>query len=264
MISPETANLFDLSGKSALISGATGALGAAAAKALAGAGAHVTIAGGNAEKLETLVRALQALGNGVVTFVGRPTNEETCDEMIAAAAGDGRGVDILVTASGTAAVQPALEMEPDTWDKVMDANVRQTWLLARAAGKVMVPQGRGGAIISVSSVRARFATSAGTSAYGPSKSAVDMITRSLATEWGQHRIRVNAISPTVFRSELTGWLFEDNERASAARTNVLSRIPLGRLAEPEDFAGVLIFLASNASAIMTGQIINVDGGFSAN
>ena len=87
-----------------------------------------------------------------------------------------------------------------------------------------------------------------------------MITRSLATEWGVHNIRVNAIAPTVFRSELTAWLFEDGERATNARKEVLARIPLKRLAEPEDFGGVLVFLASSASSIITGQIINVDGG----
>ena len=263
-MTPETAALFNLTGKSALVSGATGALGSAAARALAGAGAFVTLSGGNAKKLETVAADLGASGASVATCQGRPRDEETCAAMVAAAASEGRGLDILVAASGTAAVQPALEMSPNTWDRVMDANVRQTWLLARAAGRVMVEQGRGGSVIPVSSVRARFATSAGTSAYGPSKSAVDMITRSLATEWGPHGIRVNAIAPTVFRSELTGWLFEDDKRGTEARKNVLSRIPLGRLAEPEDFAGVLIFLASAASSIMTGQILNVDGGFSAN
>ena len=259
----EATALFDLTGKSALISGASGALGSAAARALAEAGAFVTLSGDNGEKLEAVAADLAAAGAGVATFRGRPQDEEICGAMVAAAAAE-RGLDILVAASGTAAVQPALEMSPDTWDRVIDANVRQTWLLARAAGRAMVEQGRGGSIILVSSVRARFATSAGTSAYGPSKSAVDMITRSLATEWGSHRIRVNAIAPTVFRSELTGWLFEDDERGTEARKSVLSRIPLGRLAEPSDFAGVLIFLASAASSIMTGQVLNVDGGFSAN
>ena len=128
----------------------------------------------------------------------------------------------------------------------------------------MVDQGRGGTIIPISSVRSRFAGAAGSSAYAPSKSAVDMITRSLATEWGKHNIRVNAIAPTVFRSELTSWIFEDDERGTRARKSVLARIPLGRLAEPDDFAGVLVFLASSASSMMTGQILNVDGGFSAN
>lgn len=256
--------LFDLTGKSALVSGATGSLGSAAARALAAAGAHVTIAGGNAARLQELAAELAAEGAGVTVFEGRPDSESACDAMVATAAADGRGLDILVPASGTAAVRPAIEMDVETWDRVMDANVRQTWLLCRAAGKLMIAQGRGGAIVPVSSVRAHFATPAGTSAYGPSKAAVDMITRSLATEWGPHGIRVNAIAPTVFRSELTSWLFEDNDRANEARKGVLSRIPLGRLAEPEDFAGVLVFLSSPASSIITGETINVDGGFSAN
>lgn len=256
--------LFDLSGKSALISGASGALGTASAKALAGAGAHVTIAGGNLKKLAELASELQTMGAGVTIFEGRPSDEDACEKMVEAACVDGRGIDILVPASGTAAVKPAIEMDVETWDRVMDANVRQTWLLCRAAGRVMISQNRGGTIIPISSVRARFATPAGTSAYGPSKAAVDMITKSLATEWGTHNIRVNAIAPTVFRSELTSWLFEDTDRAIEARKNVLSRIPLGRLAEPDDFAGVIIFLASAASGIITGETINVDGGFSAN
>lgn len=258
------ARLFDLTGKSALISGATGALGSAAAKALAEAGAHVTIAGGNVERLDALEADLKAIGAGVTVVEGRPSDEAACEAMVQAASANGRGLDILVPASGTAAVEPAVEMDLETWDRVMDANVRQTWLLCRAAGKHMIPQGRGGAIVAVSSVRARFATPAGTSAYGPSKAAVDMITKSLATEWGQHGIRVNAIAPTVFRSELTAWLFEDNGRANEARKGVLSRIPLGRLAEPEDFAGAIVFLASPASGIVTGETLNVDGGFSAN
>lgn len=260
----ELSTLFDLSGKSALIGGATGALGAAAARALSGAGAFVTLAGGNEEKLAQAADDLRDRGTNFEIFAGRPANEKTCDAMVAAAGAEGRGLDILVTASGMAAVEPALEMSPETWGRVMDANARQTWLLARAAGKIMIPQGRGGTIITVSSVRARFATSAGTSAYSPSKAAVDMITRSLATEWAPHGIRVNAIAPSVFRSELTSWIFEDDERGADARKTVLSRIPQGRLAEPDDFAGVLIFLASSASSIMTGQVLNVDGGFSAN
>jgi NAD(P)-dependent dehydrogenase (short-subunit alcohol dehydrogenase family) len=255
------ASLFDLTGKSALVTGATGALGGAATRALAGAGAHVTIAGGNQAKLDALVAEL---GSAVTAIAERPSDEAAVDRIIAVACADGRGLDCVISASGTAAIGPALTMELATWDRVMDANVRQTWLLCRAAGRVMVQQGRGGTITPISSVRARFATAAGTSAYAPSKSAIDMITRSLATEWGPHNIRVNAIAPTVFRSDLTAWLFEDTERGNAARANVLARIPLGRLAEPDDFAGVLVFLASAASSIITGQIINVDGGFSTN
>ncbi|MGJ8624988.1 MAG: SDR family NAD(P)-dependent oxidoreductase [Yoonia sp.] len=254
--------LFDLNGKSALVTGATGALGSTAARALAAAGAHVTIAGGNVEKLDALAKDI---GTDKVTVIAeRPSDEAAVDRIIAAAVKGGGGIDIVVPASGTAVVAPATEMSPETWDRVMDANVRQVWLLCRAAGAVMIEQGRGGSIVTISSVRARFATPAGTSAYGTSKSAVDMLTKSFATEWGKHNIRVNAIAPTVFRSELTGWLFEDNDRANEARKGVLSRIPLGRLAEPEDFAGAIIFLTSPASSIVTGEIMNIDGGFSAN
>ena len=256
--------LFDLSGRSALVSGATGALGAAASRALADAGATVTIAGGNREKLQALAGELEASGAKVTAVAERPQDEAAVQRMVEAARAAGDGIDILIGASGMAAVAPAVEMDVATWDAVMDANVRQNWLLARAAGKAMIDQGRGGAVVLVSSVRARFATPAGTSAYGPSKSAIDMITRSLATEWGAHNIRVNAIAPTVFRSTLTAWLFEDTERARKARADILARIPLGRLAEPEDFAGILVFLAGDASRLITGQIINVDGGFSAN
>lgn len=258
----DISKLFDLEGKSALVTGATGALGSAAARALSAAGAHVTLAGGNEEKLQALANSLGA--NKVTVFAERPADEAAAQRIVNAATADGRGLDIVVPASGTAAVEPAVDMALETWDRVMDANVRQVWILCRTAGRVMIEQGRGGSMVPISSVRSRFATPAGTSAYGTSKSAIDHMTKSFAVEWGAHNIRVNAIAPTVFRSELTSWLFEDTERANNARAGVLARIPLGRLAEPEDFAGVLIFLASNASAIITGETINVDGGFSAN
>ncbi len=256
------AKLFDLSGKSALITGATGALGSAAARALVSAGAHVTLASGNADKLATIAESLPT--DQVTTIAERPVDQAAAQRIVDAAAATNRGIDIVVPASGTAVVAPATEMPLETWDKVMDANVRQVWLLCRTAARLMIEQGRGGTMVPISSVRAKLATLAGTSAYGTSKSAIDMLTKSFAVEWGQHNIRVNAIAPTLFRSELTSWLFEDNERANTARAGVLARIPLGRLAEPDDFAGVLVFLASEASSIITGEIINVDGGFSAN
>jgi NAD(P)-dependent dehydrogenase (short-subunit alcohol dehydrogenase family) len=258
----DIAKLFDLSGKSALVTGATGALGSATVRALVSAGAHVTLAGGNADKLAAIAQSLPS--EQVTTIAERPTDEVTAQRIVDTAAADDRGIDIVVPASGTAAVAPATDMPLATWDKVMDANVRQVWLLCRAAARIMIEQERGGTMVPISSVRAKFATAAGTSAYGTSKAAIDMLTKSFAVEWGAHNIRVNAIAPTVFRSELTSWLFEDNERANNARAGVLARIPLGRLAEPEDFAGVLVFLASDASSIITGEIINVDGGFSAN
>lgn len=259
----EIQKLFDLTGKSALVTGATGALGAASAKALAGAGAHVTIAGGNGETLGALHSELEASRASVSSIQLRPSDAKSCDAIVAKAVETGGGLDILVSASGTAVVKPIIEMDEDDYDRVMDANVKQSWMLCRSAGRVFKSQGeRGGAVVLVSSVRSKFATPAGTSVYGTSKAAIDMLTRSLATEWGAMNVRVNAIAPTVFRSALTAWLYEDD--AADKRAGVLQRIPLGRLAEPDDFAGSVIFLSSQASDLVTGHVLAVDGGFSAN
>lgn len=256
-------SLFDLNGKSALVTGATGALGSAAAKALAGAGAHVTIAGGNGEALSALEAELKAMGASVTSIQKRPSDAASCDEIVTRAVKSGGGLDILVSASGTAVVKPIIDMEDEDYDRVMEANVRQSWMICRRAGQVFAGQGdRGGAVILISSVRSKFATAAGTSVYGTSKAAIDMLTRSLATEWGAMKVRVNAIAPTVFRSALTAWLYED--AAADKRADVLKRIPLGRLAEPDDFAGSVVFLSSEASNLVTGHVLNVDGGFSAN
>ena len=256
-------NLFDLAGKSALVTGAAGALGAAATKALASAGAHVTIAGGNGKALGTLQSELEKSGASVSSIQLRPSDAKSCDKIVAHAVETGGGLDILVSASGSAIVKPIIDMEDDDYDRVMDANVKQSWMLCRSAGRVFASQGeRGGAVVLVSSVRSKFATPAGTSVYGTSKAAIDMLTRSLATEWGAMDVRVNAIAPTVFRSALTAWLYEDD--AADKRAEVLKRIPLGRLAEPDDFAGSIIFLCSKASSLVTGHILAVDGGFSAN
>jgi len=258
---PRPGDLFNLSGKTALVSGASGALGSAAARALAGAGAHVVLASGNEEKLSALQSELEQLDASASVFVGRPVDESSAAAMVAATKEHG-GLDILIVAAGTAIVKPITEMEPEQWDQVMDANIRQAWLLSRAAAKTFIGQERGGKIILISSVRAQFATPAGTSAYGPSKSAIDMLTKSLAVELGPHKVCVNAIAPTVIRSKLTAWLFEDD--AAEARAGVLARIPVGRLGEPDDFNGAFMYLSSSASDLMTGEIVKIDGGFSAN
>ncbi|MNQ80423.1 2-dehydro-3-deoxy-D-gluconate 5-dehydrogenase [compost metagenome] len=145
----------------------------------------------------------------------------------------------------------------------MDANVKSSWLMARAAADQFMQQESGGKIVFVSSTRGKLGHSAGYSAYCPSKHAVDGLTRSLACEWGRQGIQVNAIAPTVFRSPLTAWMFEDTERGINARTGMLARIPLGRLGEPEDLVGATQFLLSGASDFCTGQIFYIDGGYTA-
>ena len=146
---------------------------------------------------------------------------------------------------------------------MMDANVRGSWLMAQAAGRVMLEQDRGGSVILVSSTRGKLGHPAGYSAYCPSKAAVDLLAKSLAAEWGGAQIRVNAIAPTVFRSELTAWMYADDEKGRTTREAMLSRIPLKRLAEPDDFIGALIYLLSDASSFLTGQVLYLDGGYTA-
>jgi NAD(P)-dependent dehydrogenase (short-subunit alcohol dehydrogenase family) len=256
-------SLFDVKGKSAVVTGASGAFGALAAQVLAGAGAKLVLAAGNAKDLAKSAADCQALGAEVETVQLRPNSEENCDAIIARAVARFGGVDILVVASGKNDVARINDMTPARFLDVMDANVTQSWLIARAAAKQMKAQGRGGKIVLMSSARGLLGHPAGYTAYCASKSAVDGMTRALGCELGDTGITVNAIAPTVFRSPLTEWMFEDTERARDVRKGFLARVPKGRLGEPSDLAGPLLFLASKASDFYTGHILYADGGYTA-
>lgn len=259
----DPARLFDVSGKSALVVGATGSFGKVACATLARAGARLTITAGNAEELEALRQELSEAGTDAVTVPRRPNSEADCEAIVAAAVEAHGGIDILVVASGMNDVAPIVDMSPERFSKVMLANVDGAWLIARAVGKQMIAQGKGGKVVFTSSARGKLGHPAGYSAYCTSKSAVDGMTRALGCEWGKHAITVNAIAPTVFRSPLTAWMFEENENANKVREGFLARVPIGRLGEPEDLAGPLLFLCSRASDFHTGHIVYADGGYTA-
>ena len=180
----------------------------------------------------------------------------------AALAAYGR-VDVLVVASGTNDAAPIEALSVESWERVMDANVRASWLMARAVGPHMISQGGNGKVVLISSTRGKLGHPAGYTAYCPSKSAIDGLVRALACEWGRHRICVNAIAPTVFRSRLTEWMFAAEGPGRQTREAMLQRIPLGRLGEPEDLMGVLLYLVSGAADFCTGQTLYVDGGYTA-
>jgi NAD(P)-dependent dehydrogenase (short-subunit alcohol dehydrogenase family) len=231
-----------------------------AARALAGAGATVTLAGAKKEQLIEQVDAINSAGGKAHGVNLRPNTEENVAAMIEAVQKNQGGLDILIVASGFNKPGNSQEATAADFDLVLDANVRQTFLICRAAGKVMIEQGRGGKIVITSSVRGQVATN-NAIAYCTSKAATDMLTKCFSAEFAPKGITVNAIAPTVFRSDLTAWLFEEKGRGAEARKGVVQRIPVGRLGEPADFIGSLIFLSSPASNFMTGHIMYVDGGF---
>jgi len=256
-------SLFDVRGKTAIVTGASGAFGKVAAKTLAGAGANVLLAAGNEPELKKVAAECEALGAKIATIAKRPASEADCDAIVDAAVKAFGGVDILVCAGGLNKVSKIVDQKPEDFLDVMDANVTQSWLMARAAGAQMLKQGRGGKVVLTSSARGILGHPAGYTAYCASKSAVDGITKALGCEWGETGITVNALGPTVFRSPLTAWMYEDTERAQTVRKGFLARVPKGRLGEPEDLAGPLLFLASKASDFYTGHILYADGGYTA-
>ena len=256
-------SMFDVSDKVALITGASGAFGMVAARVLAGAGCKLVLAAGSAEALGEIAAECRGMGADVAEVNARPLDEAACAEMVDAAIGSFGSLDILVVASGMNKVAKIDDMAPETFGAVMDANVTQSWLMARAATVQMKAQGTGGKIVLVSSARGLLGHPAGYTAYCASKAAVDGITKALGCELGPTGITVNAIAPTVFRSSLTAWMFEETEAAEMVRAGFLTRVPKGRLGEPEDLAGPLLFLASKASDFYTGHILYADGGYTA-
>ena len=256
-------SLFDVKGKVAIVTGASGAFGALAAEVLAAAGAKLVLTAGKAKDLEEVAATCRELGVEVEPINKRPATEADCEAIVEAAKLRFGRVDILVVASGKNDVSKIVDMAPERFLDVMDANVTQSWLMARSAGKQLLAQGDGGKIVLMSSARGLLGHPAGYSAYCASKAAIDGVTRALGCEWGPNGITVNAIAPTVFRSPLTAWMFADDDKAKAVRAGFLARVPKGRLGEPEDLAGPLLFLASRASDFYTGHTLYADGGYTA-
>ena len=252
--------LFDVTGKVAVVTGASGAFGGVAAQCLSAAGCQMVLAAGNPDSLES---AAARCKGPLRTVNARPDTEEACESIASEAVSAFGRLDILVVASGMNRVARIDEMETETFLAVMDANVTQSWMMARAAVRRMRSQGGGGKIVLMSSARGLLGHPAGYTAYCASKAAIDGITKALGCELGPAGITVNAIAPTVFRSPLTAWMFEDTPESSSVRSGFLARVPKGRLGEPEDLAGPLLFLVSRASDFYTGHILYADGGYTA-
>jgi NAD(P)-dependent dehydrogenase (short-subunit alcohol dehydrogenase family) len=255
--------LFNVKGTVTVITGASGSFGRVCAISLASLGGKLVLASGSQAELQRLEGEVREAGAEVASIVCRPDSSADAQAILQCALDAFGRVDQLVVASGTNKPGFIEKQSLEDWQAVMDANVRGAWLMAKAVGTYWIEHKIKGKVVLVSSTRGRHGNFSGYTAYCTSKGATDALTRVLATEWAKHGIRVNAIAPTTFRSKLTAWMWQDDAVGKATRERTLSRIPLGRLGEPEDLIGIALYLLTPASDFCTGQVIYVDGGFTA-
>ncbi len=247
--------MFDLAGRTAVVTGASRGIGTAAAEILAAAGANVVIVGREAATLEHRAHSLAGLGARVLPVVADMGTPESPARIVQAAVAEFGTVDILVNNAGIIRRAPAVEYSEEDWNAVMDVNATGTFLLAREAGRLMVER-RSGKIINIASLLS-FSGGLNVVAYTASKSAVAGLTRALANEWARHGVNVNAIAPGYIHTEATAALRANTERYNA----LAARIPAGHWGEPDDLKGAVLFLASAASNYVHGHILAVDGGW---
>lgn len=256
-------SMFDVKGKVAVITGASGAFGRACALSLGALGGKLVLASGNLKELDAVVAEVIEVGGEAIGVNRRPDSLEDAEAICDAGVAAFGTLDQLVIASGNNKAGFIHEMDYKDWQDVMDANVRGAWFMAKAVGSYWIENAVKGKMLLMSSVRGRHGNIAGYTAYCTSKGATDSLTRVLATEWAQYGITVNAIAPTLFRSKLTEWMYEDTELGKETRARSLARIPLGRMAEVEDLMGMALYLLAPASNFCTGQVMYMDGGFTA-
>lgn len=250
-----TAKLFDLSGQTALITGGGTGLGRQFANVLADAGAAVVLCARRVDKLEETAGEINASGGSAMCVPMDITDEDQIAKGFDAAE-DFSNVSILVNNAGTVAEPTLLELEQADWDRVLDTNLKGAWLVAREAARRMIESGTPGSVINIASILGS-AVQKGTGPYAASKAALIHMTRVMALEWARYQIRVNAIAPGYFATDMAADFLETD-----IAQRMIKRIPQRRLGKLEDLSGAVLLLASEASAYMTGTTITIDGGHS--
>jgi NAD(P)-dependent dehydrogenase (short-subunit alcohol dehydrogenase family) len=245
---------FDLTGKRALITGASSGLGAHFARCLGKAGASVVLAARRANRLEAVQKDLTA---SAITAQGVDLDVTSSASIAAALASVGE-IDIVINNAGISIVKPALEMPEQDWDAVVDTNLRGAWLVAQGAAKRWVAARRPGVIVNIGSILG-LRTIGQVAPYNASKAGLIHLTRVLAMEWARHDIRVNAICPGYIETEMNGAFWK-----TPAGQRLIDRIPQRRIGQPQHLDGALLLLASEAGTFMTGSVVTVDGGHTVN
>jgi NAD(P)-dependent dehydrogenase (short-subunit alcohol dehydrogenase family) len=246
--------LFDLSGKVALITGASSGLGAHFARCLGEAGASVVLAARRADRLQSL-KAELAKHHMTATVVELDVQSSSSIATALDACGP---LDILVNNAGISIVKSALQMPEKDWDAVVDTNLRGAWLMAQGAAQRWVSQNRPGSIVNIASILG-LRTIGQVAPYNASKAGLIHLTHALAMEWARHRIRVNAICPGYIETEMNSAFWK-----TPGGQKLIERIPQRRIGQPEHLDGALLLLASEAGTFMTGSVLTVDGGHMVN
>lgn len=246
---------FRLTGKTALVTGASRGLGKAIALGLADAGAQVALASRDLSALEGVAQEVSQLGSKALAVQVDVSEVTAVDRMVREVIEALGKIDILVNAAGITTRHPSEDYPEGEWEQVLDVNLKGTFLCCQAVARHMIPQG-GGKIINIASLASVIGIPL-TPAYNASKGGVAQLTKALAVDWARYKINVNAIGPGYFHTDLTAPLLKDPVRSS----QIMSRIPMGRWGKPEELQGAAVFLASEASAYVTGQTLYVDGGW---
>jgi NAD(P)-dependent dehydrogenase (short-subunit alcohol dehydrogenase family) len=245
---------FDLSGKVAVVTGGGRGIGRAIALGLARSGASVVVSSRTQKEIEAVSEEAKKMGGKALAVVSDLTVNEQLENLVNATVKEFGKIDILVNNAARSFLRSLLDLREDGWDKVFNTNVKAVWLLSRTVARKMMEQ-KSGKIINITTVGAEKAE-LGMAAYGCSKAALKMLTRCMAREWAQYGIQVNAVGPGLTRTDFSKPIWSNPEVAK----HVSAAIPMGRLAEPEEIVGSVLFLASDAARFITGHSIYVDGG----